>query len=94
MSYKPQVNDYVKWKHDLEGWVYFQDDDYITIEVSTRHKGSEGHPEHKKYHLLVLCYRNQWKELEYVTSRESKYEEKKNCLETMGKVPWREGIEK
>jgi hypothetical protein len=29
--YTPKVNDYVKWKN-LEGWVYFRDDEYITIE--------------------------------------------------------------
>ena len=35
--YKPKVNDYVKWK-DLEGWVYFYDDSYITIEIAVKDK--------------------------------------------------------
>jgi len=74
MSYIPQVNDYVQWTNGVEGWVYFEDDDYVTIEVATRSKECGGHPEHKKYHLLVLCYRNQWNELTYIRSRNSVYD--------------------
>jgi len=73
MSYKPQVNDYVKWTKGIEGWVYFKDENYITIEVSVRPK-AEGCPNHRNYHLLVLCYHSQWHELEYITSRESPYD--------------------
>ena len=36
MSYKPQVDDYVIWNRDglvHKGWVYFADENYITIET-------------------------------------------------------------
>lgn len=75
--YEPKVNDYVRWKKEVEGWVYFKDHDYITIEQSTRVKNEENYLActlHKKERLLVLCYRNQWNELEYVKKRESFYE--------------------
>lgn len=77
MRYEPKVNDYVKWhkkKHSLEGWVYFTDNDYITIEVNVRPKTCENYQAcclHQNERLLVLCYNNQWSELEYVRSRES-----------------------
>ena len=36
-KYEPQVNDYVIWDKGQygtdEGWVYFKDDEYITIET-------------------------------------------------------------
>ncbi len=41
MSYKPQVDDYVIWKTDhvnVEGWVYFYDEKYITIETGIKPK--------------------------------------------------------
>lgn len=68
--YNPKVNDYVKWKH-LEGWVYFKDEQYISIEIGVKDKHCNKGTHHKKDHLLVLCYYNQWHELEYVTSRQS-----------------------
>jgi hypothetical protein len=71
--YIPKVNDYVKWKH-FDGWVYFKDDFYITIEIAVKEKKCNKGTYHKKDHLLVVCYHNQWKELEYVKSRGSKYE--------------------
>lgn len=73
MTYRPQVNDYVRWTKDVEGWVYFKSDDYITIEVSTRPK-EQGCPHHKNYHVLVLCYRSEWNQLNYVKARKSVYE--------------------
>ena len=72
--YTPKVNDYVKWKN-LDGWVYFKDDEYITIEIAVKEKKCDKGTHHKKDHLLVICYQNQWKELEYVKSRASKYDE-------------------
>ena len=73
--YIPKVNDYVKWKH-MEGWVYFKDEQYISIEIGVKEKRCDkGIPHHKKDHLLVLCYHNQWSELEYVTSRESVHDD-------------------
>ena len=73
--YIPKVNDYVKWKH-MEGWVYFKDEQYISIEIGVKEKRCDkGIPHHKKDHLLVICYHNQWHELEYITSRESVHDD-------------------
>lgn len=75
--YNPKVNDYVKWKNELEGWVYFKDDQYITIEVAVRPKDGKNYEAcslHRNERLLVLCFYDQWKELEYVKSRKSIYE--------------------
>jgi len=83
MNYDPQVNDYVKWTKGVEGWIYFKDKEYITIEVSVKEKDCENYQAcclHKNERVLVLCYKNQWKELEYITSRKSVYEETENCL--------------
>jgi hypothetical protein len=74
MSYEPKVNDYVKWTKGVEGWIYFVDRDYATIEVNVRPKDCENYQAcclHKNERLLVLSYREQWKELEYVRSRET-----------------------
>jgi hypothetical protein len=71
MSYQPQVNDYVKWKH-VEGWVYFQCNLYVTIEMFVRPKDEINYrccSLHRNERLLVLCYEDQWKELQYVKSR-------------------------
>lgn len=70
MSYIPQVNDYVKWKH-LEGWVYFQCEDYITIEVSVKPKTDDIMPRHKMWHCCVLCYHHDWNKLKYIKSRKA-----------------------
>ena len=78
MTYSPQINDYVIWKKGVEGWVYFRCNEYITIESSVRPKDQENYqasPIHANDRLLVLCYHSQWKELQYVRSRRSKYEE-------------------
>ena len=78
MTYEPQVNDYVKWTKGVEGWVYFKEKEYITIEFRVRPKDKENYsacPIHKKERSLVLCYHEQWKELEYVGYREDKYSE-------------------
>ena len=37
MSYVPIVDDYVKWRN-IEGWVYYVGDEYITIEVAVKDK--------------------------------------------------------
>jgi len=84
--YEPQVNDYVKWSKEIEGWVYFKDGEYITIEVSVRLKDCENYEAcslHRNERLLVLCYHNQWKELVYVKSRKSIYEQENN-MEMVG----------
>jgi hypothetical protein len=75
--YNPKVNDYVKWKH-MEGWVYFKCEEYITIETSVWEKDEENYAccsLHRNDRVLILCYHNQWNELEYVKSRQSKYDE-------------------
>jgi len=78
--YRPKVNDYVKWKDSLgrltQGWVYFVSDEYITIEISVRCKDEENIKHcslHEKTHTLVLCFPENWKELDYVKTRASKY---------------------
>ena len=70
-SYSPQVDDYVKWKTD-EGWVYFICPDYLTIEVRVKDKCEQNIkdcPIHKKTHILVVCYKQYWNELEYIKNR-------------------------
>lgn len=82
-TYEPQVNDYVEWTKDVEGWVYFKCDEYITIEYSVRPKDEanlECCPIHRNERLLVICYHNQWKELKYIKSRTSIYEEEENLV--------------
>lgn len=89
MTYEPHINDYVKWTKGVEGWIYFKDTKYITIEVAVRPKDDINYQccsIHRNERVLVVCYNNQWKELEYITSRKSIYEETKDCLETDCKV--------
>ena len=74
MSYEPQVNDYVKWNKGVEGWVYFKDKEYITIEELVRPKDDTNYQccsIHRNDRLLVVCYSEQWKKLEYIKSRKS-----------------------
>ncbi len=95
--YEPQVNHYVQWKEHIEGWVYFKDKQYITIESWVRPKTEENYNAcsiHKNNRLLVLCYHNQWNELTYIKSRESVYEEAKNSVEILGKSIGGESDEK
>lgn len=83
MSYNPQVNDFVVWTKGVEGWVYFRDDEYITIEYIVRPKDQVNYhacPIHANERLLVVCYKEDWKQLKYVKSRESVYEEEQNCV--------------
>lgn len=83
MNYEPQVNDYVEWTKGVEGWVYFKDKEYITIEHIVRPKDEVNLiccPIHQNERLLVICYNNQWKELKYIKSRQSIYEEEENCV--------------
>jgi hypothetical protein len=40
--------------------------------------------------VLVVCYPEQWKELTYIKSRESIYEEEKNTVEIEGEITWGE----
>lgn len=75
-GYKPRLNDYVKWnkKHGIEGWVYFTDQSYITIETQTKPKHPDDQPHgtfHQNDHTLVLCYPESYSQLEYIQSRPS-----------------------
>lgn len=77
--YIPQVNDYVIWDNgkEVEGWVYFKCEKYITIEIGVKPKTQENYEHcsiHRNDRLMVLCFDRQWKELEYVKSRESRHE--------------------
>ena len=95
--YEPQVNDYVRWTKGVEGWVYFKDREYITIERFVRPKDTQNYKAcslHANDRLLILCYKNQWKELQYIKSRESRYEEEKDVVEVVGESTWGEGDEK
>lgn len=86
MTYEPQVNDYVIWSKGVEGWVYFKDKEYITIEQSVRPKDEINYQccsIHRNERVLVVCYPEQWKELEYVRTRKSVYEEEKELLEAL-----------
>jgi len=82
MPYTPEVDDYVKWnkgEYSVEGWVYFKDNAYLTIETKVYPKHPEDIP-HGTYHrnerTLVVCYPESWKDLTYVKSRTDKYDEK------------------
>lgn len=96
--YSPKVNDYVIWHkdpHPVQGWVYFEDPSYITIEMGTSPKDDVNimHcPIHKKTHILIVCYPDNWHQLEYIKSRKSIYDQEENSLETLGKGIGGEGI--
>tara|TARA_B100001287_G_scaffold57586_1_gene45951 strand:+ start:352 stop:642 length:291 start_codon:yes stop_codon:yes gene_type:complete len=72
-----------------EGWVFFKSDppvqkrgwktslQYITIELGVKLKPEcqyEKNNPHKYVHILLCCYQPQWKELRYVKTRKSKYD--------------------
>ena len=79
MSYVPNVDDYVKWTTTLgnvhEGWVYFADREYITIELSVKDKSEQSYkdsPIHRKIHSLLVCQHYYWDQLEYIKNRRNK----------------------
>jgi hypothetical protein len=77
--YKPRLNDYVRWTKGVEGWVYFVSEEYITIETQVIPKNPldlDNCHLHRNHRLLVLCYSNQWKELEHFGYRTDKYSKK------------------
>ena len=75
-KYDPRVNDYVIWDKGPygidEGWVYFKDDEYITIETGVRPKPESElqHSRHEYIHTLLLCSSQFWHQLKYVKSRD------------------------
>ena len=53
-KYIPKVDDYVVWeKEKLEGWVYFADKQYVTIEFAVKDKSDDHVHFHKKVHCCV-----------------------------------------
>ena len=78
-DYEPQVDDYVIWNKgrddNNEGWVYFKDEEYITIETGIKPKPpcQLAQSRHKYIHTLLVCQKYYWHELKYVKSREKKH---------------------
>ena len=71
IPYVPQVDHYVRHKH-LEGWIYFIDKEYLTLEIMVRKKSEESYNDatfHKNERCLVLVYTEDWKDLKYVKKR-------------------------
>ena len=52
MKYEPKLNDYVSWRN-VEGWVYFVDEEYLTIEIAVKPKADDLVPLHKNHHCLI-----------------------------------------
>jgi len=81
-TYFPEVDDYVMWnkgKYSVEGWVYYKDTQYITIETGVKYKDEEdivNCPIHHKTHTLVLCFPEYYHQLTYIKTRANKYDEK------------------
>ena len=68
MKYIPRLNDYVSWRN-VEGWVYFVDEEYLTIEIAVKPKADDLVPLHKNHHCLIVVQKFQYDELVYVNSR-------------------------
>ena len=80
-EYVPKLHDYVRWHNYScvhEGWVYFADEEYISIELHVTDKHIcelTNHHRHRKNHLLLLCHKCYWHQLEYVKSRKDFHDE-------------------
>ncbi len=73
-QYDPCVNDRIRWKGH-EGWVYFKDEEYITIEIGVKEKKCNLTDHlHKMHHVLIVCYKQNWHEIEYIRNRKSIYD--------------------
>ena len=89
MTYQPKIDDYVKWRN-VEGWVYFVDHEYFTIEIAVKNKSQESYkdsPLHRKVHCLIVCHHYYWHEVEYIRHRR---EEEKNFIEDYKSQPFRD----
>ena len=53
MKYVPKLDDYVSWRN-VEGWVYYIDDEHLTIEIGVRPKEDDLVPMHRKHHCLIV----------------------------------------
>ena len=74
--YTPQIDDYVVWTRTggmiTEGWVYFVDEEYITIETGVKDKPIceyTREEKHKKIHILVVCHPRFYNQLQYIKNR-------------------------
>jgi hypothetical protein len=72
-EYVPKLHDYVRWHHHKtihEGWIYFFDEKYVSIEIDVKEKpcGLTNNL-HKKNHVLLVCHNWNWHQLEYVKCR-------------------------
>ena len=59
MSYVPKVNDYVRWNHHgiiHEGWVYFVDSAYITIETGVKPKPNCEYTRDRRNTSIFILY--------------------------------------
>ena len=74
MMYSPKINDRVKWR-DHEGWVYTITDEYFTLEVATKPKEDNLLPTHKKHHVLILVFNNEFNNVVYLGHRQSQYDD-------------------
>jgi len=56
----------------MEGWIYFIDKEYLTLEILVRKKSEESYNDamfHRNHRCLVLVFREDWKDLEYIKKR-------------------------
>ena len=74
MMYSPTINDRVKWR-EHEGWVYSITDQYFTLEVATKPKEDDLLPIHKKHHVLILVFNNEYDNVTYLGHRLSQYDD-------------------
>ena len=74
MMYSPTINDRVKWR-EHEGWVYSITDKYFTLEVATKPKEDNLLPTHKKHHVLILVFNNEFNNVVYLGHRQSQYDD-------------------
>ena len=69
--YVPEVDHYVR-HGDMEGWIYFVDKEYLTLEIMVREKSEESYNDarfHRNERCLVLVYPEDWKNLIFVKKR-------------------------
>lgn len=84
-KYEPKVHDYVMWRKNNmthQGWVYYKGEEHISIELGVNEKPLSSYAKnqiHKKNHILIVCPRWEWDNLEYVTQRDG-YHDDKNVL--------------
>ena len=75
-EYVPKLHDYVKWHTKTgmthEGWIFYCGEDHISIELGVTDKkfcDLTSHHKHRKNHILLVCYKYYWHQLEYVKRR-------------------------